>query len=104
MKAMRRPRRAFLKALPVTIISGIVSIFIAGAHVLRGDRPLVVALAISLGLTLVVFLTYFVLALCGYKIDANGSVDVRKRYSWPLIGAVTVIVMAVALYFASVWK
>jgi hypothetical protein len=101
MKMIGTSRRALLRALPVTIISGIAFILVGIGRALRGDRPLVGALAVSLALTAVVFLTYFVLAVYGYKVDARGTVDVPKRYSWPLIGAVTVIVMAAAFYLAS---
>ena len=96
--------QAFLKALPVTVISGIGFGLIAVGHALKGDRSLVGALVVSLALTVVMFLTYFVLARCGYKVDAHGNVNVPRRYSWPLLGAVIAVVMAAALYVAILWK
>jgi hypothetical protein len=104
MKATRTPGQAALKALPVTILTGIMAAVILVEHALTGDRPLIVGVFVSFGLTLVVFLTYFFLALCGYKVDAHGTVKVPRRYSWPLVLVVIVIIMAAALYLADLWK
>src|SRR5215470_17397713 len=100
MKRTRTPRQAALKALPVTILAGSFATAILVEHALRGDRPLIVGVFVSLGLTSVVFFTYFFLALGGYKVDAHGTVKVPRLYSWPLLVLVTVITMAAALYVA----
>ena len=47
MTATRTPRQAALKALPVTVISGVAFGLIAVGHALRGDRSFVGALAVS---------------------------------------------------------
>jgi len=73
-------------------------------HALRADRPLIVGVFVSLGLTLVVFLTYFFLALCGYKVDPHGTVTVPRRYSWALVYVVIIVILAVAVYLTRLWK
>ena len=55
------------------------------------------ALAIVAGLDLVVFLTYFVLALTGFKASPAGDVNVPRVYVWSLVGAVDVFVFGVLL-------
>ena len=100
MKTIGRSRRAFLKALPPTAVTALVAVLIAGADIVRGGRSIQVVLAIAVGLTLVVFLTYFGLSLAGYRVRAD-TVDVPTRYSWPLVGGLTAVVMATVLYLAS---
>ena len=100
MNTSGRSRRAFLRALPPTTVTALVAALIAGAHIVRGGRAVAAILAIAVGLTLVVFLTYFSLSFVGYRVKAD-TVDVPARYAWPLVGGVTVIVMATALYLAS---
>src|SRR5215467_11605447 len=104
MKRTRTPRQAALKALPVTILSGVMATLILLEHALRADRPLIVGVFVSLGLTLVVFLTYFFLALCGYKVDPHGTVNVPRRYSWPLVFVVIIVILGVAVYLTRLWK
>jgi hypothetical protein len=100
MKTSGRSRRAFLRALPPTTVTALTAALIAGAHVVRGSRPITVILAVAVGLTLVVFLTYFSLSFAGYRVKAD-AVDVPTRYAWPLVGGITVVVMAAAFYLAS---
>ncbi len=67
---------------------------------MRGGQSFTVSLAIAVGLTLVVFLTYFSLSFAGFRVKGD-TVDGPTRYSWPLVGGLTAVVMAVALYLAS---
>ena len=99
MNTSGRSRRASLRALPPTIVTALVAVLIAGAHVVRGGRSITVILAVAVGLTLVVFVTYFSLSFAGYRVKAD-TVDVPAQYAWPLVGGVTVVVMATALYLA----
>ena len=100
MKTIRRLRRAFLRALPPAAVTAIVAVLVAVAHIARGGRSIPVIFAIVAGLTLVVFLTYFSLSFAGYRVRAD-TVDVPGRYSWPIVGGLTAVVMATALYLAS---
>lgn len=78
----------------------LIAVLIAGAHIVRGGRSITAILAIAVGLTLVVFLTSFSLSFAGYRVKAD-TVDAPARYSWPLVGGLTAVVMAMALYLAS---
>lgn len=100
MTTVRRSSHALRRALPPATATCIIAAVIAGAHIVRGGRSIAVVLAIALGLTVVVFVTYFSLSLAGYRVEAD-AVDVPTRYSWPLVGGLTVVVMATALYLAS---
>ena len=100
MMTIGRSRRAFLRALPPAIATALIAIIIAGAHIVRGGRSITVILAIAVGLTLVVFLTYFSLSFAGHRVKGD-TVYVPARYSWPLVGGLTAVVMAMALYLAS---
>jgi len=100
MKTIGRSRRAFLRALPPATVTALIAVFVAAAHIARGGQSFTVSLAIAVGLTLVVFLTYFILSFAGYRVK-DDTVDVPIRYSWPLVGGLTAVVMALALYLAS---
>jgi len=49
-------------------------------------------------LTLVVFLTYFVLGIAGLKPSPQGAVNVPRVYAWSLICAVSVLVFGALFY------
>ncbi len=100
MKPIGHSRRAFLRALPPAAVTAVIAVVVAGAHIARGGQSITVILAIAAGLTLVVFLTYFSLSFLGYRVKAD-TVNVPARYSWPIVGGLTVVVMATALYLAS---
>ena len=100
MRTIGRSRRAFRRALPPVTATALIAVFSAGAHIVRGGRSIPAIVAIAAGLTLIVFLTYFSLSFAGYRVKAD-TVDVPLRYSWPLVGGLTAVVMAIALYLAS---
>ena len=50
------------------------------------------------GLILIVFLTYFVLALAGFEPSPQGTVKVPRLFAWPLLCAVAIIVFGVLFY------
>jgi hypothetical protein len=61
----------------------------------RGTKPAVVRV-ISLGLAAVVFGTYFILSLAGYRARGDGSVRVPWPYAWLVVLAVVLAAGAVA--------
>ena len=61
------------------------------------DDP-VAGIAIMSGLVLVVFLTYFVLALTGFKASPQGVVDAPRIYVWSVLGAIVILVFGVLFY------
>ena len=62
------------------------------------DDPMA-AVAVFAGLVVVVFLTYFVLALTGFKASPHGAVSVPRVYVWSLICAIALLVFGVLFYF-----
>jgi hypothetical protein len=54
--------------------------------------------AIMGGLVLVVFLTYFVLALTGFKVSPQGVVDVPRVYAWGILCAIVISVFGVLFF------
>ena len=97
--ARNRVVHAFRVAAPPTVTVLILSAF---AFVVRwskfADDP-VLGLAIVGGLDLIVFLTYFVLGLTGFKGSPEGDVDAPRVYALPLVFAVVVLVFGVVFYF-----
>jgi len=51
------------------------------------------------GLFLVVFLTFFILALAGFRPSAQGRVDVPRVYAWSLVVVIVALVFGVLFYF-----
>ena|SRR5215831_18583427 len=51
------------------------------------------------GLVLIVFLTFFVLALTGFEESPQGVVDVPRVYAWSLLFVIVVLVFGVLFYF-----
>jgi uncharacterized BrkB/YihY/UPF0761 family membrane protein len=58
----------------------------------------VVGVAVVSGLVLVVFLTYFVLALAGFKVSPRGVVEAPRLYAWSFICAIVIVVFGVLFY------
>jgi hypothetical protein len=54
--------------------------------------------AIMSGLVLVVFLTYFVLAMIGFKASPQGVVEAPRMYAWSVLGAIVILVFGVLFY------
>jgi hypothetical protein len=61
------------------------------------DDP-IEGIAIGSGLVLVVFLTYFFLALTGFKASQQGVVEVPRVYAWLILSAIVVSVFVVVAY------
>ena len=85
MKRTEAFKRASRRALPPTIFAG-GGILLFGAFDVfrRGTRPAVAAV-IGLGLTAVVFVTYLVLGVAGYRLGSDGTVRVPWPYAWLVV-------------------
>lgn len=49
--------------------------------------------SIGAGLSAIVFLTYFILGLAGFRISAGGDVKVPRVYAWLLVASLTVLTL-----------
>jgi len=100
MKKHGRWPLAAQRAAPPSVLTGTIMAFVVAGHAVRGDGDLVVGAVVGAALTLIVFATFFVVGLAGYRVRGD-FVGIRARYAWPLIGVVTTIVMATAFYLMS---
>jgi hypothetical protein len=88
MKRMGRVGRATTRALPLAILVCVgVGLFGAFDVLRRGTKPAVAAI-VALFLAAVVFSTYFVLGIAGYRLSADGTVRVRWPHALAVILAV----------------
>jgi hypothetical protein len=67
-------------------------------HAQQSDDPML-HFAVAGGLILIVFLTYFLLGLTGFKASPRGSVNVPRVYAWSLVCAIVVLVFGALFYF-----
>ena len=74
MKQAQTIGKAATRALPPTIFAGVGLVAFGAIDVFRRGSPPVVMAVICLGLAAVVFLTYFILGIAGYRVSADGSV------------------------------
>lgn len=82
MKQTHTIGKAATRALPPTILAGFGLVAFGAFDVFRRGSPPVVMAVICLGLAAVVFLTYFILGIAGYRVSADGSVRVPWPYAW----------------------
>ena len=80
MKTIGRSHRAFLRALPPTMVTAIVAVPIVGIHIARSGRWITTSIAIAIGLMLVVFLTYFSLSVAGYRVNMREPFAARLHF------------------------
>jgi hypothetical protein len=74
-------RLALAKAIAPTVISGAGFLVFGAIDVMRrGSQPAVVGV-IGVGLTAVVFFTYLILGVMGYRMRADGTVRVPLAYA-----------------------
>src|SRR5262245_53076711 len=92
MKRVTPVGRAATKALPPTIVAGVGFLAFGTLDVLRRGTALTVMAVIGIGLTAVVFLTYFILGITGYRVSADGTV----RAPWPSAWAIALAAVLVA--------
>lgn len=88
--------KAVTRALPPAIFAGAGFLAFGCFDVLRrGTSPIVMAV-IGLGLTAVVFMTYFVLGIAGYRVSADGTVQAPWPYAWAVALAAVLVAGAIA--------
>jgi hypothetical protein len=92
MKQTHTIGKAATSALPPTIFAGVGLVTFGAFDVFRHGSPPVVMAIICLGLAAVIFLTYFILGIAGYRVSADESV----RAPWPYAWAVALAAVAVA--------
>jgi hypothetical protein len=71
----------------------IVSVFIFFTHAKLWKDPLT-GMSIGVAVVVVVFLTYFVLALAGFRVSAAGDTHAPRLLGWLVVTVVTVVVFA----------
>jgi hypothetical protein len=76
---------------------------IVGAYIVltrwsKVDDDPAAGIAIVSGLVLVVFLTYFVLAMTGFKASPQGVVEAPRIYAWSVLCAIVILVFGALLY------
>jgi hypothetical protein len=94
----RRVRHAFRAAAPPSIVIVIVGAYIVLTRWSKFADDPVMGIAIMSGLVLVVFLTYFVLAMIGFKASSPGVVEAPRIYVWSVLCAIVILVFGVLFY------
>lgn len=77
------------------MVVGVGSLLFGAADVIRRGTQPAVWVVIGLGLAAVVFGTYFVLGIAGYRLSRDGSAQVPWAYAWLVVLAVVLSVGAV---------
>ncbi len=95
---LRRVTRAFKGAAPVWLTMALAGAVILFLRWRRLAADPIAAVSIVTALTLVVFLTYFVLGLAGFRVSRNGVARVPRIVGWLIVTVVTVVVFGVLFY------
>jgi hypothetical protein len=95
---LRRLKRAFRVAGPPSLVIVIVGAYVLASRWSNSADDAVSGVAIVAGLALVVFLTYFVLAMTGFTASPEGIVDAPRIYVWAVLCAIVVLVFGVLFY------
>ena len=61
------------------------------------------SVAVVAGLTLVVFLTYFLFVLLGFKSSSPGAVDAPRIYTWPAVFVILLLVFGTLFFLLPGW-
>ena len=88
---MRRPNRVAriaVRALPPAIFVGVGVLLFGAFDVMRRESPPAVMAVIGLGLSAVVFFTYFILGVARFRLAADGTVRVPSLLAWAVVLAV----------------
>jgi len=94
----RIPQALRASARPSIFVLIVVALDLVAHRRQLADDPLSGIFA-GAGLVLIVFLTFFVLALAGFKASPQGVVDVPRVYAWSLVFVILVLVVGVLFYF-----
>jgi hypothetical protein len=103
-KGIIRATRAWIKARYSggTVVGMVVGTLVWVIILFWLDRlagfPPAHAILLMANLAFVVFLTYVVLALMGFKVSQQGVVDVPRIYAWGLLCAIVISVFGVLFY------
>jgi hypothetical protein len=87
-------RKAVTRALSPAIFAGAGLAAFGAFDMLRRGRPPAVMTVICLGLAAVVFLTYFILGVAGYRVSVDGTVRAPWPYAWAVALAAALAVGA----------
>ena len=88
--------RAATRALPPTIFAGAGFLAFGVFDMMRRGTPPIVMAVICLGLTAVVFATYFLLGIVGYRVSTDGAVRAPWPYAWAAALAAALAAGAIA--------
>lgn len=98
MTHVTRMRRAATRAMPPTIFAGIGFLAFGAFDVMRRGTPPIVMAVICLGLAAVVFATYFLLGIAGYRVSTDGAVRTRWPSAWAATLAAVLTAGAIAYF------
>ena len=87
------------RALPPTMLAGAGFLLFGAIDMVRGGTRPAAATVIGLALTGVVFFTYFILGVVGYRLSGDGTVQVAWPYAWVVV-FVVVLGIGVIAYLA----
>ena len=93
---LQRAKHAFRVAIPPTAAMVVLGAFILAIRWSKFAATF--GIAIMGGVVLVVFLTYFVFALMGFKVSPQGVVDVPRVYAWGILCAIVISVFGVLFF------
>src|SRR5262245_16164027 len=95
---IERFQHAWRVAAPPSIVIAIVGglNFLIRRQFAERSQP---SLAVVVGLTLVVFLAYFLFVLIGFKSSSPGVVDAPRIYTWPAVVVILLLVFGLLFYF-----
>ena len=108
MKSTGRVSWAAVRALPPAMVVGAGTLLFGAIDMVRRDTRPAVWGVIGVGLAAIVFGTYFILGLAGYRVSRDGSVRIPRPYAW-LVVCVVVLAVGVVAYIAlrslpEVWR
>jgi hypothetical protein len=96
----QRVKHAFRTAVTPTLAMVVVSAFIVVTRWSKFADDPVAGIATMSGLLLIVFLTYFVLGVIGFKASPQGVVNAPRIYAWPVLCAIVILVFGVLFYLS----
>jgi uncharacterized membrane protein len=94
----RRVKHAFRAAARSSIVIAVVGALTLLTPWSKFADDRVAGVAIVSGLVMIVFLTYFVLALTGFTVSPWGDVEAPRIYAWPAVCAIVIFVFGLLFY------